>query len=119
MTARRCPYFVDVSERQRINPRQSWRLFGGAPASERWRQARAWMRPGMPGATLLLPDADPLAIRWPPGSCLADITDQPGEIVHALAQALIRDGVEHALLIDTRTPTRTVHVKPMPQQVAA
>jgi hypothetical protein len=78
-----------------------------------------WLRPGWPGGTLLLPDADPLAIRWPPGSCLADITDQPGEIVHALAQALIRDGVEHALLIDTRTPTRTVHVKPMPQQVAA
>ena len=116
---KRCPFASEIAARQRRNPQQSWRLFASGTASERWEHAQAWMRPGLPGGTLLPHNADPLAISWPPGSCLADITDQPGEIVHALAQALIRDGVEHALLIDARDSTRTVHVKPLRQQVAA
>ena len=77
------------------------------------------MRPTWPGATLLPPDADPLALRWAPGSVIADVTDQPGDLVQRLAQALVRDGVTHALLVDLENPARTLHVKPQPQRVAA
>ena len=79
------------------------------------------MRTGMPGGTLLPSGTDPLAVRWPSGSAIVDVSDQPGALVQRLAQAMIRDGVEHAVLVDMRTPSRTVHVKvaPAPQQVAA
>ena len=77
------------------------------------------MRAGLPGGTLLLPDADPAALRWPAGTCIADVSGQGAEIVRALAQALVRDGVTHALLVDLENPARTLHVKPQPQRVAA
>ena len=119
MTPRRCPFFGEIAERQHRNPQQSWRLFAAGAARARWRQAQLWMRTGWPGGTLLLPDADPASLRWPPGTCIADVSGLPGEIVHAVALALIRDHVTHAVLIDLADTARTTHIKPLPAQVAA
>ncbi len=117
MTPRRCPHYAEIVRLLEIAPCCSWRLFASGSDAERWRRAQRWVIRGLHAGTLLPVNSDPLALRWPPGTCLADVSGQPGEIVRALAQALVRDAVEHALLIDTRTPTRTVHVKPMPQRV--
>ncbi len=119
MTPRRCPFFGEITERQHRNPRFSWRLFAAGAASERWRQAQLWMRSSWPGATLLLPDTDPMSVRWAPGTVIADATNQPSEIVQRLAQALLRDGCTHVLFVDLADPSRSTHVKRSPQQVAA
>ena len=116
---KRAPFFAEILERQRRNPRFSWRLIAAGTPSERWRRAQLWMRAGWPGGTLLLPDTDPLSIRWPPGSCVADISGLPGALAQRLAQAVLRCGVEHVLFVDVADPTRTMHVKPLPQRVAA
>lgn len=50
---------------------------------------------------------------------LADVTDAPGDLVHNLAVALVRDGAEHAVLIDLADMSRTVHVKPAPRAQGA
>ncbi len=118
MTPRRCPYFAEIVERQHHNPQQSWRLFAAGDARARWRQARLWMRPGWPGASLLLPDTDPLSIRWPAGSAIVDVTNQAADLVRCLAQALARDGVTHALLADLQTPARSFHLR-APSRLAA
>ena len=116
---KRAPYFAAIVERQHRNPRFSWRLIATGTQSERWGRAQYWMRPGWPGGTLLVPDADPLSIRWPRGTAIVDATNQPGQIVERLARALIRDGCTHAVLIDVADPTRSTHVKRLRQQVAA
>ena len=77
------------------------------------------MRTGMPGGTLLPSGTDPLSIRWPAGSAIVDVTNQAADLVRCLAQALARDGVTHAVLVDLENPARTLHVKPQPQRVAA
>lgn len=121
MTARlrRAPFAAEIERLLEIAPCCSWRLFASGTDAERWRRAKRWIIRGYAAATLLPVGCDPAAIRWPAGSCLADVSGQPGEIVRALAQALVRDGVQHAVLIDLENPARTLHVKPQPQRVAA
>ncbi|WP_297923373.1 hypothetical protein [Metallibacterium sp.] len=118
---RSAPFAREIENLLAISPCCSWRLFAAGRNAERWRNAKSWIIRGHHAATLLPLGCDPAALRWPSGSVIADVTDAPGDVVHALAEALIRDGVEHAVLVDMRTPARTVHVKvaPAPQQVAA
>ncbi len=116
---RRAPFAAEIERLLEIAPRCSWRLFAAGGNAERWRSAQRWIIRGHHAGTLLPEGCDPMALRWPPGTCIADITEQPGALVQGLAMALVRDGVEHAVLIDLRDGTRTVHVKVAPQSVAA
>lgn len=116
---RRAPYALAIERLLEIAPRCSWRLFAAGGNAGRWRSAQRWIIRGHHAASLLPDGCDPMALRWPPGTAIADVTDAPGELVQTLAMALIRDGVTHAVLIDLRDGTRTVHVKVAPQSVAA
>ena len=119
MTPRRCPHYAEIVRLLEIAPCCSWRLFASGTGAERWRSAQRWIIRGHHAATLLPEGCDPLSLRWPAGTCIADVSGQGAEIVRALAQALVRDGVTHALLVDLENPARTLHVKPQPQRVAA
>ena len=114
---KRCPYFAPLAARAAAEPSFSYRIFASGRLAARWRLANDWNR-FSPRATLLADD-DPLGVRWPPGSAIVDATNQPGEIVHALAQALIRDNCTHALFVDLADSTRSFHCKRSPQAVAA
>ena len=116
---RSAPFASDIGHLLAIAPCCSWRLFAAGCNAERWRNAKSWLIRGHHAATLLPAETDPLAIRWPSGTCLADVTNQPGALVHALALALIRDGVEHALFVDLADSARTLRVKPAPLAQAA
>lgn len=116
---RRAPFASDICRLLEIAPRCSWRLFATGRDADRWRSAQRWIICGHHAATLLPAETDPLAIRWPSGTCVADVTGQAAALVRALALALIRDGCTHAVLIDQANMARTLHVKPLPQQVAA
>ena len=116
---KRCPFGGEIEAQIAATGSADVCLYAGDPA-HRWTRAlarRALVGPA--SATLLPPGIDPLALRWPAGTCIADVSGQSAEIVRALAQALVRDGVTHALLVDLENPARTLHVKPQPQQVAA
>ena len=116
---RAAPFFREIEAKAASGIVPDVRLYAADPA-HRWTRAlarRALVGPA--SATLLPPGIDPLALRWPAGTCIADVSGQSAEIVRALAQALVRDGVTHALLVDLENPARTLHVKPQPQQVAA
>lgn len=118
---KRAPFVAEIEAKIASTGDADVRLFAGDPA-HRWSRAlarRALVGPA--SATLLPPGADPLALRWPACPAVADITGLPGDVARALAEALIRDGCTHAVLIDLADMARTVHVKPAPmtQQVAA
>lgn len=116
---KRAPFYSNITERQRQHPAQSWRLIASGTRDNRWRRARSWNAPQMPGGTLLLPGDNPADVRWPCGTAIVDVTDAPAELVQRLAQALARDGVTHAVFIDTRTPARSFHAKVAPARRAA
>ena len=120
MTARlrACPYATEIAARA-TRRAYSVRIFAGTPA-DRWARAQQWRQLCGDGTATLLPwGTDPLELRWPGGSVLADVTDAPGDLVHNLAVALVRDGAEHAVLIDLADMSRTVHVKPAPRAQGA
>lgn len=80
-----------------------------------WRRAKL-RRAGLgPASALVLPvDADPLALRWPPvREVVADISNLPGDVVNALARALVRDGLHAAMFLDRLNSARNlcVHAK--------
>lgn len=111
------PFYHEITAKLASGVMPDIRLYAGA---DRWTSAlarRALVGPA--SATLLPPGADPLALRWPACSVVADVTGLAGDVVRALAEALVRDGCTHAVLIDLADMARTVHVKPLPQQVAA
>ena len=118
---KRAPYFADIERLLAAAPICSWRLFASGTDAERWRTAQSWIIRGCHAATLLPVGIDPMSLRWPSGTCIAEVTNQPGDLVQSLARALIRDGCLHAVLVDLSNPARTMHVKPAPraQQVAA
>ena len=121
MTARmrRAPFAGEIERLLKIAPAVSWRLFAGGSNAERWQRAQRWTVRGHHAASLLPVGCDPAALRWPSGTCLADVSWLPGALVQGLAKALIRDGCTHALLIDLADPARTMHAKPTPHEVAA
>lgn len=97
---RRCPFGAEIEAKQRSGVTPDVRLFAGDPA-HRWTRAlarRALVGPA--SATLLPPGIDLLELRWPACPIVGDVTGLPGDQVHALAEALIRDGCELAFLTD-------------------
>lgn len=116
---KRAPYYADIERLRQGAPQISWRLFASGTDAERWDRAQRWIIRGHHAATLLPAGCAPAALRWPSGTCVADVTGQPGALVEGLAQALLRDGCTHALLVDVRNPARSFHCKPQPQECAA
>lgn len=98
---RACPWLHEIEERARQRD-YSVRIFAQADAAARWRSARNWRRLCGPGsATLLPPDERPAALRWFAGTAIANITGTAGDVVHELAEALVRDGCTLAFLTDS------------------
>ena len=99
--SKRCPFGREIEAKIGATGTADVRLYASEPASRRWSRAlarRALVGPAT--ATLLPPSTDPLELRWPACPIVADVTGLPGDQVHALAQALIRDGCEFAFLTD-------------------
>ncbi|MHB1895426.1 MAG: hypothetical protein ACYCOY_02085 [Metallibacterium sp.] len=95
---RRAPFVAEIEARIKATGVADVRLYAGA---DRW--ARALARRALVGtgtATLLPPGADPLSLRWPRCQIVADVTGLAGDQVHALAEALVRDGATLAFLTD-------------------
>lgn len=85
------------------------RLYANRP--DPWTPARQHRQTFGPASTLVLPmDADPLALRWPRVELVANITDLRGDLVQALARALIRDGCRVAYLLDANDSARNLRV---------
>lgn len=80
--------------------------------SDAWRLARMHRHVHGEGTVLVLPpDADPEAVRWPPiRHIVANVTGLPGPRLHALARALVRDGMERGYLLDGYHPERNLRV---------
>ncbi len=104
------PFFREIAAQIDATGTADVRLFAGDPA-RRW--PRALARRAMVGpatATLLPAGVDPLALRWPACPVVADITGLPGDQVHALCEALARDGCELGYLIDTADAARSIRL---------
>jgi hypothetical protein len=101
MSAQRaCPWLHEIEQRATVRE-YSVRVFAQADSAARWRSARNWRSVAGPGTTTLLPPGErPAALRWPAGTVIANVTDQLGDVVHELAEALVRDGCELAFLTD-------------------
>ena len=98
---RRCPFGVEIAAKIAATGSADVRLYASEPASRRWSRALARRAVVGPGTATLLPSgADPLSLRWPAVPIVCDVTSLAGDQVHALAQALIRDGSELAFLTD-------------------
>lgn len=100
---KRCPFYAEIEAKLRATGTADIRLFAGV-AAHRW--ARALARRALVGvgtATLLPPGDDPRSIRWPACPIVADVSRLPGDQVHALAEALVRDGAPLAFLTDLQS----------------
>jgi hypothetical protein len=111
---RACPWLHEIEERARQRD-YSVRIFAQADSAARWRSARNWRSVAGPGTTTLLPPGErPAALRWPAGTCIANVTGTAGDVVRELAEALVRDGCELVFLTDIAA--RTTHrVVPAPE----
>ncbi len=98
-----CPWLHEIEQRATRRD-YSVRVFAQADSAARWRSARNWRRLCGPGtATLLPPGERPAALRWPAGTCIANVTRAAGDEIHELALALIRDGCELAFMTDLQS----------------
>jgi hypothetical protein len=107
---KRCPFGAEIAAKLRVTGTADIRLFAGV-AAHRW--ARALARRAIVGpatATLLPPGEDPRSIRWPACQIVADVTGLAGDQIHALAEALVRDGAPLAYLIDLTDASRSLRV---------
>lgn len=101
---RRCPFGGEIASKIAATGSADIRLYASEPASRRWSRAlarRALVGPAT--ATLLPAAADPLSLRWPACPIVGDVSGLPGDQVHALAIALVRDGCELAFLTDLKS----------------
>lgn len=97
-----------------------FRLASGAPMNlwvyanlpDPWRVALLHRRAIGPGSVLVLPaNKDPSAFRWPPvPELIADVTNLHGQAIRSLANALVRDGVRLAYLLDSVHHERSLRV---------
>lgn len=111
VAARRLPpYGREVMDALAAGESVNVRLYACLP--DPWTLARAHHATFGPASTLVLPvDVDPLALRWPPlRNVLANVTGLPGDVVRALARALVRDGLRLGYLLDSRQPDRSLRV---------
>lgn len=107
---RRPPYGREFASALSAGRNLNVRLFANRP--DPWSLARQHRLACGPASTLVLPvDADPEGFRWPEvRSLVANVTGLPGETLHALARALIRDGCRLAYLLDANCPGRNLRV---------
>ncbi|WP_081126032.1 hypothetical protein [Metallibacterium scheffleri] len=107
---KRCPFGAEIAAIIGSGKTPDVRLYAGPPA-HRW--SRALARRALVGAataTLLPPGDDPRSIRWPGCPIVADVTGLAGDQIHALAEALVRDGAPLAYLIDLTDASRSLRV---------
>ena len=107
----RPPYGREVEAELAAGHRPNVRLYASRP--DPWKDARVHRADYGPGSTLVLPaDTAPEALQWPPVADLVGVvTGLPGETVHRLAHALVRDGVRLAYLLDAEHHERNLRVK--------
>lgn len=103
------PYGREVMDALAAGHAVNVRLFANRP--DPWTLAKQHRHTFGPASTLVLPmDIDPLALRWPRVELIADITDLRGDVVQALAHALVRDGCRLSYLLDDRDSRRNLRV---------
>jgi len=104
------PYGREVMAALAAGKHPNVRLYACRP--DPWTPARAHRDAFGPGATLVLPvDADPAEFRWPPiRNLVANVAGLPGATLHALALALVRDGLVLGYLLDADHPKRNLRV---------
>lgn len=115
------PYGREVMDALAAGDSPNVRLYANRP--DPWTPARAHRAAFGPASTLVLsPGAEPEGFTWPPvRDLVGNVTGLDGESVRALAQALVRDGVRLAYLLDASDPARNVRVvaRDTPQRRAA
>jgi len=104
------PYAREVMEAIATGKQPNVRLFANRP--DPWTTASKNRHAFGAGSTLVLPvDVEPATLRWPPiRNLVADITGLPGGTLHALARALVRDGLYLGYLLDRDHPERNLRV---------
>ena len=104
------PYGHEVIDALAAGYAVNVRLYANRP--DPWRLAKQHRHAFGPASTLVLPlDTDPTAIHWPlVRNLLVNITDLRGDLVRALARALVRDGCRLAYLLDANDSTRNLRV---------
>jgi len=107
---RRPPYAREVTEAIAGGKQPNVRLYACRP--DPWSPARKHRETFGPGSAMVLPvDVNPESIRWPPvAELVANITGLPGGTLHALARALVRDGLWLGYLLDAEHPERNLRV---------
>ena len=103
------PYGREVMEALAAGRAVNVRLYANRP--DPWALAKQHRHAFGPASTLVLPmDTDPLALHWPRVELVANITDLRGDLVQALAHALVRGGCRLAYLLDENDSARNVRV---------
>lgn len=109
-SSRFAPYAREVMEAIAAGKQPNVRLYACRP--DPWTLARKCRETLGPGTAMVFPvDASPELIRWPPvRNLIGDITGLPGGTLHALARALVRDGLLLGYLLDRNYPERNLRV---------
>ena len=109
-SSRFAPYAREVMEAIAAGKQPNVRLYACRP--DPWTLARQHRETFGPGTAMVFPvDASPELIRWPPvRNLIGDITGLPGGTLHALARALVRDGLLLGYLLDRNYPERNLRV---------
>jgi len=104
------PYAREVMEAIAADKQPNVRLYACRP--DPWQAARRHRETFGPGTALVFPvDASPELIRWPSlRNLVGDVTGLPGGTLHALARALVRDGLIVGYLLDREYPERNLRV---------
>lgn len=106
----RAPYGREVEAALATGRSPNVRLYANRP--DPWTLAKQHRYTFGPASTLLLPvDVDPEALHWPPvRNLVGNVTGLPGGTLHALARALVRDGLILGYLLDADYPERSLRV---------
>jgi hypothetical protein len=104
------PYAREVMGAIAAGKQPNVRLYACRP--DPWTLARRHREVFGPGTAIVFPvDASPELIRWPTlRNLVGDITGLPGGTLHALARALVRDGLVLGYLLDRDHPERNLRV---------
>lgn len=104
------PYGREVMDALSARRAINLRLYANRP--DPWTLAKQHRQAFGLASTLVFPvDADPDAIRWPTvRNLVANTTGLPGGTLHALARALVRDGLILGYLLDADYPERSLRV---------
>ena len=104
------PYGREVMDALTAGIALNVRLYACRP--DPWTPAKQHRQTFGPASVLVFPvDADPEAIQWPRvRNLVVNVTGLPGGTLHALARALVRDGLWLGYLLDVDHPERSLRV---------